>query len=290
MWAPDFNHEYYQDLVFGDGLSYNYNAGNGDPVTIDVNTSLREYYENVSKGDFTIEGDVVGWIPLPHAMPWYGADLCPGALSQSVQNAGGSDGYYNNPNGTIRVDYGTPKTAIMDAVDWINTNMPGFDWSQYDNNGDGRVDTILMVTADVDEANANANEHAIWPHSSSVDYCVDPGPDGVCDTDDDIRTGSYIVQGETGGISVFIHEYGHRLGADDLYSYGYGETSAGIWSQMSDLRGHGVPWDSSAVGMDPWHKLGWGWLNTLVVNYDDPAQRSCFRRDQILRRASTIRY
>jgi immune inhibitor A len=270
MWAPNFSPEYYDDMVFGDGVSYSYNAGNGDPVNIDVGPSMRQYYENLSGDTYTVDGDVIGWIPLPHSMPFYGADLCPGNLSFVPISGAGSDGWYNNGEGTSRVDYGTPQTAIMDAIDWINANMPGFPWADYDTNGDGRLDGILVVSAGVGEANNGANEHAVWPHSASVNYCVDPGPDGVCGTDDDIRTGRYIWQGETTGVSTFTHEFGHFLGADDLYAYGFGETSAGIWTDMADDRGHGVPWDSSSIGMDPWHKLGWGWLNPMIIDYDDP--------------------
>ncbi len=270
LWAPDSSREHYESLIFGDGASYGYTAANGEPVTVNIDESLRKYYEKLSNGAYTVSGDVVGWIPLPHSMAFYGADACPGGLSQPI-NAGGADGWFNNRRGTLRVDFGTPGTAVLDAVDWINANMPDFDWSKYDGNSDGRVDTIVLVTAGVDEANTGANEHAIWPHSSGTDYCADAGADGECGTADDIRVGAYIYQGETTGVSTFTHEFGHRLGADDLYSYGYGETSAGIWSNMSDDRGHGTPWDSGSVGMDPWHMLGWGWLNPLIVGYDDPA-------------------
>ncbi len=275
LYSPDTSRQHFENLVFGDGVAFSYNAANGEPVNVSIDESLRKYYEKLSAGKFTVSGDVVGWIPLPHSMAWYGADMCPGALSQNVQNAGGADGYYNfNPDRQrqLRVDYGTPKAAVMDAVDWINANMPDFDWSKYDADHNGVIDTIMLVAAGVDEANTGADEMAIWPHSSSVNYCASAGPDGQCGTADDIRTGAYIVQGETTGVATFTHEYGHRLGADDLYSYGYGETSAGIWSNMSDDRGHGLPWDSGSVGMDPWHKLGWGWLNPVVMNYDDPAQ------------------
>lgn len=277
LYAPDTGREHFEDLIFGDGVSFDYNATNGEPVHVEVNESLRTYYEKLSGGRYTVSGDVVGWIPLPHSMAWYGADICPGALSLEPISGASADGWFDyNPDVETepRVDFGDPRTAVMDAVDWINANMPDFDWAKYDGNDDGVIDTIMLVSAGIDEAQRGSeiDEMAIWPHSSSVDYCADPGTDGECGTDDDIRTGAYIVQGETTGAATFTHEFGHRLGADDLYAYGYGETSAGIWSNMSDDRGHGIPWDSGSVGMDPWHKLGWGWLNPVIVNYDDPAQ------------------
>ncbi|MCO6450023.1 MAG: immune inhibitor A [Caldilineales bacterium] len=269
MWAPDFSNEYYHNMVFGEGLHFSYEAENGDPVDIDINESMRTYYETLSKGQYTVSGDVIGWIPLPHSAPWYGADLCPGNLSFVPISGAGSDGWYGyNPEVETdpRTDYGTPKTAIMDAIDWIKEEMPDFPWTDYDTNGDGVFDGILVVSAGVGEANGGASEHAVWPHSSSVNYCIEEDTEGDCT----LRTGRYIWQGETTGVSTFTHEYGHFLGADDLYAYGFGETSAGIWSNMSDDRGQGLPWDSGSIGMDPWHMLGWGWLDPVIVNYDDP--------------------
>ena len=135
LYSPDTGREHFDDLIFGNGVSFSYNAANGEPVNVNVNESLRTYYEKLSGGRYTISGDVVGWIPLPHSMAWYGADQCPGALSQNLVNAGGADGWYDyNPDVETepRADYGDPYIAVMDAVDWINANMPDFDWAQYD--------------------------------------------------------------------------------------------------------------------------------------------------------------
>lgn len=272
LWTPDFNPDFYRNLVFGDGVSLAYTAANGDPVAVDVPQSLRSYYETLSKGAYTITGDVVGWIPLPHSAAFYGADRCPGNRSLQPISGYDADGWFNNRRGRKGVDWGDQRTAVRHAVEWINAHLPGFDWTRFDGDGDGRIDTIVVVAAGVSEANFGASEHAVWEHSWSVDVCADPGPDGMCDTADDIRTGAYIWQGETSGLAMLAHEYAHRLGAVDLYTYGAGEASPGVWSVMADARRHGLPWDAMAAGMDPWHKLGWGWLSPLIVRYDDPPQ------------------
>ena len=74
---------------------------------------------------------------------------------------------------------------------------------------------------------------------------------------------------ENGGIGVFAHEYGHNLGAMDLYAYGVGETSAGFWTLMADdWTGYPIGFEPPAV--DPWHLDRWGWLNPMVIT--DPSQ------------------
>ncbi|MBC7260897.1 MAG: immune inhibitor A, partial [Chloroflexi bacterium] len=82
IWTEDFSREHYWNMLFGDGVYIEYTLGDGTPVTIDLRGySLREYYEEQSKGLYTVEGDVIGWVQVPHSEAWYGADACPGARS-----------------------------------------------------------------------------------------------------------------------------------------------------------------------------------------------------------------
>ena len=74
---------------------------------------------------------------------------------------------------------------------------------------------------------------------------------------------------ENGGIGVFAHEYGHNLGADDLYAYGNGETSAGFWTLMAD-DWTGYPLGYEPPAPDPMHLDWWGWLNPTVIS--DPTK------------------
>jgi immune inhibitor A len=277
LWTEDFSHDHYWNMIFGDGNYIEYTAQNGEHVVHDLRgVSMRLYYEEQSKGQYTITGDVVGWIPVPHSEAFYGADLCPGNLSFVPLSGAGSDGWFNNgsadPDNVLRVDYGTPQTLIWDAVDWINANIPDFPWEDYDQDGDGVVDHLLVVHAGPGEEAGGGpqGEHALWSRSLSTDYCADPGPDGVCDTEDDIRIGPLIIMPEDGGVNVFAHEYGHQIGADDLYAYGFGDTSVGPWSMMSDSWGGGNPNGTMPMGFDPWHKLGWGWIDPVILNYNDP--------------------
>jgi M6 family metalloprotease-like protein len=100
-------------------------------------------------------------------------------------------------------------------------------------------------------------EAAIWSHSSRVNPAwTIPGTD--------MKAGAYIMMPENGGIGVFAHEYGHNLGAPDLYSYAGGETSAGFWTTMSD-DWTGFPIGFEPPSQDPWNLDNWGWLHPLVI-------------------------
>jgi hypothetical protein len=70
---------------------------------------------------------------------------------------------------------------------------------------------------------------------------------------------------ENGGIGVFAHEYGHNLGAMDLYAYDLGDTSAGFWTIMAD-DWTGYPIGYQPPAPDPMHLDWWGWLDPMVIS------------------------
>jgi immune inhibitor A len=277
VWREDFSRDHYYEMLFGDGAYITYNTEAGEPVTIDLRGySLRQYFEEQSKGVYTVDGEVVGWVQVPHSEAWYGADLCPGARSAGYSPI--SDGWFMNGTG------GSPHTLVKDAVDAVNVAYPDFDWARYDQSGDGVLDRVMIVHAGYGEEDITTliwrptttgeriGEHAIWSHSSSVypAYTVDVGPDGVSGTEDDIKIGPYVMMPENGGTSVFAHEFAHNLGTIDLYAYTYGEPSPGQWSLMQDDWGGGWPAGTVPPGLDPWHKYLLGWVDPVVFDLTSP--------------------
>jgi M6 family metalloprotease-like protein len=61
---------------------------------------------------------------------------------------------------------------------------------------------------------------------------------------------------ENCGPSVLVHEYGHALGAIDLYSYFGGNCSAERWTQMG-YNWVGFPDSYMPLAMDPYHLDRW---------------------------------
>jgi immune inhibitor A len=261
MWTADFSRDHYWNMLFGPGAYSQYTLDDGTVVTIDLRGySLKAYYEEQSKGMYTVEGDVIGWVQVPHSEAWYGADACPGARSAGY--SGLADGFF--PNG------GTPQDLVADAFDAAFAQYPGYNWAQYDQNGDGLLDRVMIVHAGVGEEDrpglltaSGVGEMAIWSHSSMV-YPAHPiGNTGL-------KVGPYVIMPENGTTGVFAHEFAHNLGTQDLYAYGPGEPSPGFWSLMDDDWGGGWPDGAIPPGLDPWHKYLLGWVNPVVLNTLSP--------------------
>lgn len=255
IWTEDFSPEWYNGFLFGEGVVISYTMQDGTPVFVDfTGQSVADYYSDLSSGIYTITGDIIGWLVLPHTTWWYGADQCPGARSGGGSSSGAIPGA------------GSARTLVMDALDAVNAispTIPGFSWQNYDRNGDGLIDRLWIVHAGYGEEDSTVllnrtsyGEAALWSHSSSLTppYYVGQG----------VYAGPYIMMPENGGIGVFAHEYGHNLGAPDLYAYGEGETSAGFWTLMADdWTGYPIGFEPPAV--DPYNLDGWGWLNPYVI-------------------------
>jgi immune inhibitor A len=256
IWTEDFSSDWFNDFMFGQGVVFSYTMQDGTPVFEDFSgESVANYYSDLSSGVYTITGDIVGWVQVPHSTWYYDADQCPGARSgASVQRGGLIPGA------------GNARTLVKDALDAVNAisnTIPGFDWADYDLDHNGIIDRLWIVHSGYGEEDSTTmlnrtdyGEASVWSHSSAVSppYQVAPG----------VAAGPYIVMPENGGIGVFAHEYGHNLGADDLYAYDLGETSAGFWTLMSDdWTGYPIGFEPPAV--DPWHLDRWGWLDPAVV-------------------------
>ncbi len=264
IWTEDFSPEWFDGFLFGDGVVFDYDMEDGTPVYEDFSgQSVADYFDDLSDGRYTITGDVVGWVQLPHSVWYYSADQCPGKRSPYDPDI--------NDNGMIP-GAGTEGMLVSDALDAVNaisdTLAWDFDWADYDLDGDGTIDRLWIVHSGYGEEDSTTllnrtdyGESAVWSHSGGITpYEVAPG----------IFARSYIMMAENGGIGVFAHEYGHNLGAIDLYSYNPGEASAGFWTVMcDDWTGYPIGFEPSA--MDPYHlDQYWGWLDPYVVT--DPTQ------------------
>jgi immune inhibitor A len=269
IWTDDFDPQWFEDFMFGNGVDIDYTMQSGESVYESfVGQSVRDYYDDMSSGMYTITGDVIGWVGVPHSTWYYDADQCPGARSGMSTSRGAIPGA------------GDSRQLVRDALDQVNAisdTIPGFDWANYDLDGDGIIDRLWIVHAGYGEEDSTAllnrdpvtgtdrttpypdafyGESAVWSHSASV-----TPPYSMTE---DIAAAAYIVMPENGGIGVFAHEYGHNLGADDLYAYDLGDTSAGFWTLMADdWTGHPIGFEPPAV--DPWHLDQWGWLDPLVI-------------------------
>lgn len=188
--------EMFERLLNEEGYSYNGAIG-----------SVRDYYIDQSYGQFTPEFDVAGPVVLPNDMSYYGGDR----------------------NGTIDLN---AYRMIQDACTLADDEV---DFSQYDNNGDGKVDLVYVVYSGYAQSNG-ASTATVWPHMWFLsEHGVNLDLDGVtidryaCSAE---RAG--VAGDDITGIGLICHEFSHTLGLPDIYDTSNSSSilSMGEWDVM----------------------------------------------------------
>ena len=172
-----------------------------------VNTA-RQYFDSQFAPSRTFVFDLLPVIKLPYPMSRYGAN------SSSA------------------------KDAALDEALRVACIQSRADFSQYDNDGDGLIDNICIITAGESESEGGGAS-AIWPQHL---YLHDRGGTlGLSGKNAD----SFSVCSESSPIGIFCHEFAHSLGLMDMYDTDgrlSGGTSKGLWSKLSLMDdGRGLP-------------------------------------------------
>jgi len=208
--------------------------------------SMRNYYREVSYNQLdivTIETNrpgVLGWQLMPQPYAYY----------VNGQNCLGST-YPRNCQG-----------MTIDALKAVDSLV---DFAQYDNNGDGYVDTVFIIHAGRG-AETTGNSNDVWSHSWSIAGL----PSGAPLKLDGVRFNSYTAEPEynwsAGDIThgVYSHELGHAFGLPDLYDVNYTSSGVGDWSLMS-----GGSWNGGGAKpahLDAWSRIYLGFTQATVVS------------------------
>jgi M6 family metalloprotease-like protein len=195
--------------------------------------SVKDYYLENSYGKLDLSIDVVGPYTASNTMQYYG----------------------NNVRGSAP---DLIREAVLAADKDVN-------FADYDNDGNGDVDGIYVIYAGYGEE-AGGGENAIWSHSGLINLVLDG-----------VRIKTYSCSSELRGssgtgiarIGVIAHEFGHILGAVDLYdtdnTTGGSYLGTGNWDIMA-----GGVWNNG--GATPAHHNGWtkvykcGWATPTILN------------------------
>ena len=253
IWVPDFNRDYYMNMLFNDAPGAN---------------SMRNFYIEQSSNRYTVYGDVTDWIPVPgdHTVYDDNPDTNVWFFLEDIVN-----GWYE-----------AQITANKTPAE-INEYLSQFDvWDRYDYDGDGNfdepdgyIDTFQAVHSGEGEEDDGGpfGAEAIWSHSWYAHYELEgiAGPafnmlGGIQVGDSDYWVGKYTIQPENGSVGVFSHEYGHDMGLPDLYDY-YGENGCAFWTLMASGSNTGYPNTirSHPTHMGVWEKFQLGWLKYEVA-------------------------
>lgn len=176
--------------------------------------SVKDYYESQFGEGWEFIFEVSDIITLPNNVKYYGA---------------------NNPsNGQDS----KPAELIRDACKEADSLI---DFSQYDQDGDKKVDNIYVFVAGHDEAEYTEDTDLIWSHQ----WYVLSGA-GIKLNCDGVVIDRYACSSELSGlknltgIGTFCHEYAHTFGLPDFYDTNYDEDgayAAGLWQSTSLMDG-----------------------------------------------------
>lgn len=141
----------------------------------------------------------------------------------------------------------------------------GVDLSQYDTDGDGKVDNVYVIYAGYGQADSNV-PNTIWPHSWNMSV-----------SGADIKLGSVRIDryatsqelnGQSGkpvGIGTFVHEFGHVLGFADHYNTAnaYATNQPGSWDVMASGSYNGD--QNCPATFSAYERWALGWLETTEL-------------------------
>jgi M6 family metalloprotease-like protein len=203
--------------------------------------SFRDYYLKASYGQLELNTDVFGWY----------------MASSSYLNYGKANSNYISNVGDL------VKRAILAA------DSAGVDFSQYDNDGDGYADGIIVMHAGIgaEEQSAPSANNYIWSHRFNLSNTVGSVfVDGVVVDAYGIFPEKRYNGGANSqvGIGVLSHEFGHLLDLPDLYSTQNKGSGAGNFANMA-----GGPWlnsEKTPCLHDAWTRIAMGWVEPTVIN------------------------
>ncbi len=193
--------------------------------------SFKDFYYDVSYGNLTVNTDVLGWY-----------------------TASQNKAYYGDESTTRATD------LVREAVD--AAEAAGVDFSQYDGDGDGLADVIMVIHSGRGQEESGVAAD-IWSHR----WALVAGGNHV--NYDGVWINDYIIQPEKYGpaqitnIGVLCHEFGHALGLPDLYDTDGSSEGIGRWCLMSS-----GSWNNQ--GRTPAHLSAWckqelGWATPTVL-------------------------
>jgi M6 family metalloprotease-like protein len=228
--VPDSSHtsSYYDDLVFNQSTTAN---------------SMYKYYREVSYNTLNITGVVnPTWCQSTHNLSYYGADSSSTGIDDKNEYI-----------------FELAREAVQLADPYI-------DFSQYDDDGDGVVDHVMIVHAGAGQESSGISTD-IWSHQGTIqNYYPDSGWESDGENVDGVQVIDYTMLAEGSPLGVFAHEFGHDLGLPDLYNTNpdTGGTVAGSWCLMDS--GSWNDGGDTPSHLSAWCKIDLGWITPTLVD------------------------
>lgn len=190
--------------------------------------SLSEYYDAASYGKYSATSFVTDW----YAAPFDFAGLMEYESTQDSPNA----------------------QALMEGLyQWLMATYPNMDWSQFDVDGDGFFDSVILVNVGKPSADAVSMSSYAYALFNSPGYT---GEGAGTQEQPVIKNFVSINTAFMEDSRTLIHEYGHGFGLVDYYDVTY--------SGIKALGGFDMQ-DSNVGDWNPYSKYAAGWIEPQVV-------------------------
>ena len=185
--------------------SYSYTSyGKKYTENITSQGSARQYFHDVSFGQYNPHFDVVGPVTVSQNYSYYGKN-----------DRNGNDAH--------------PEEMVKEACQ-LAYNQYNIDFSLYDNDGDNTVDFVYILYAGYGEADGGAS-NTVWPHAYSLTEAGTSLALGGKKIDKYACSNEMSsISGYHDGIGTFCHEFTHVLGLPDFYNTANGSNrTLGDW-------------------------------------------------------------
>jgi len=215
---------------------------NSDNYLDDSGISVKDYYLHESYGSLNFVFDIYDW--------------------QTLSN--NTYEYYRNTSST-------QWEMMLDTINLFDSNV---DFSQYDNDGDGRLDGIVIIPA-----GNNSSTYGIRSHVRILkEYDSNPVDGkylGNTALIPEISSGSACYPEDCRTVvNTVTHEMGHILGLPDLYEI---NPTTGAQEGLGINALSMMSWTSTnsqkPINLDPWSRFYLGWLEGTFIGTYGPSMQ-----------------
>jgi len=253
---PGFDTGSYNTVLFGAS------PPGGNPYTV------RTFYEQMSNGLLSMQGNALGFVTLDSAENYYAGT--PGSCSGSPFGGTQCNGLFSN----TAIQH--MQAGLVESLRKVDSIIHP-DWSTYDydpSTGDIRMAIFIQPALDGACGPSGAPSNHLWSHRFSIQggYTTKtpwPGHAGQF-----LKIFDYTLQSGVGGpfacgsassimpIGTATHESGHAFGLPDLYDIDGQSEGVGEWSLMGSGN-YTEPYSPSR--MDAWSLSQLGWVTIVPL-------------------------
>lgn len=196
-----------------------------DSVADDALFSLSEYFATASYGQLSVSTFMTDW-------------------------------YYTDKRFANEYEFVFPEIDFADEVlQWVKATYPELDWTQFDQDGDGYVDALVLISVGLAENEGYApGSFGGAVHATATQYGDRAGTQADPQVNCFLTVNHFFLQ--DGDTTTLLHEFSHNFGLNDYYDgTGYGINAVGGY----DMQG------SSVGDWNAYSKLIVGWMQPQVI-------------------------